>query len=333
MEFLFDIDEPVHYSWTTALIKKNFPDVTFIDDHYGQRCLINQGCHPKTLVRLNEEKFVNPGLSVTADKRSFMDYVSQFGKDVVIMCNVGFLRQWLDQEGIPNLYCNVLDEAITLAKLTGLVNFQAPDSDTRYICLNNRQTTERMFLLHTLDWFDLIKHGYVTDNSKNPIRRYPGVRYNTFSYPYILPEAITKSYQGVLCSQNFLNMLQINELPGRIMLQVDTISYDFYPSEKSTQAFILKRIPLILGSKGHMRRIKHEWGLDIFDDVVDYSHEDIDNPLNRIKAAIKNNQHLLSHPMQHDYQERLNKNFDFVVQAWPSEFAKLCKDISTALSQ
>jgi hypothetical protein len=69
----------------------------------------------------------------------------------------------------------------------------------------------------------------------------------------------------------------------------------FLITEKTAHAFYGCNFPIILGGCGiiaHLRGL----GLDVFDDVIDHTYDQIDNPFDRIVTAIDSNRQLLTNP-------------------------------------
>ena len=72
-------------------------------------------------------------------------------------------------------------------------------------------------------------------------------------------------------------------------------SPSFMLTEKTAHAFYGCNFPIILsgcGAVAHLRDI----GLDMFDDVIDHGYDLINNPFDRIVAAIESNRRLLTDP-------------------------------------
>jgi hypothetical protein len=63
--------------------------------------------------------------------------------------------------------------------------------------------------------------------------------------------------------------------------------------EKFINSVIGYNFPIIIGSRGTVKFIRDS-GFDMFDDVVDHSYDNIDNPVDRIISAVESNQHLIT---------------------------------------
>jgi hypothetical protein len=69
----------------------------------------------------------------------------------------------------------------------------------------------------------------------------------------------------------------------------------FSITEKTAHSFFGCNFPIILGGCGIVAHLR-ELGLDVFDDIVDHSYDQIANPFDRIVSAIESNRRLLLDP-------------------------------------
>jgi hypothetical protein len=67
----------------------------------------------------------------------------------------------------------------------------------------------------------------------------------------------------------------------------------FMLTEKTAHCFYGCNFPIILGGSGAVAHLR-ELGLDMFDDVVDHTYDQISNPFDRIITAIESNRRLLT---------------------------------------
>jgi hypothetical protein len=56
-------------------------------------------------------------------------------------------------------------------------------------------------------------------------------------------------------------------------------------TEKTDKCFSMGQIPVFLSKKGYVSVLRKMYGFDVFDDIVDHSYDDIDDPLARIDAV------------------------------------------------
>ena len=84
--------------------------------------------------------------------------------------------------------------------------------------------------------------------------------------------------------------------------------------EKLWNSVFGRNFPIFIGTPGSVDMAR-EFGLDMFDDVVDHRYDLIENPIDRLEYAVTRNQHLLTDHektkrLWQDCEERFNKNID-----------------------
>lgn len=65
-------------------------------------------------------------------------------------------------------------------------------------------------------------------------------------------------------------------------------------SEKELQNIYAKNFPIYITGVGMVKELKNLFGLDLFDDIIDHSYDDIEDHFERMVAAIDRNEHLLN---------------------------------------
>lgn len=313
-QYEFTLSEPINNSWVASLIKKNFSNLRFIDDRMANQYVVNNQQSDKTLLWINDETWYVNYLLGNITKESFLNHLTKSCVSPLVVCEFPLIKKWLDEALIPNVFYQnfeAVEDAITLHQLDGQIIFNPAVGEKSYCCFNGRNNAERQFLLKTLHEFDIIHHGHVTCNWHSK-KTYPGVIYgeqNLSHYPKLQPELLKWQHNNVPASGNFLNSLFISKnIPGPIILQCETILDFYFPTEKSHQAFSIKRIPLTIGSQGHIQNLR-ALGFDVFDDLIDYSYDLIPDKISRIHCAIKDNKHVLTNTIDlAQYQKRLDTN-------------------------
>ena len=58
----------------------------------------------------------------------------------------------------------------------------------------------------------------------------------------------------------------------------------FY-TEKTDKCFLMDQIPVFLAKKGYVSALRNIYGFDVFDDIIDHSYDNIDDPFDRISAV------------------------------------------------
>ena len=80
-----------------------------------------------------------------------------------------------------------------------------------------------------------------------------------------------------------------------IVTESTFVEPSFSITEKTAHSFFGCNFPIILGGCGIIAHLR-DLGLDVFDDVVDHSYDQIANPFDRIVSAIESNRRLLLDP-------------------------------------
>jgi hypothetical protein len=86
-------------------------------------------------------------------------------------------------------------------------------------------------------------------------------------------------------------------------------------SEKEMQSVYAKNFPIYINGVGMAREMKKFFGIDLFEDIVDHSYDEIEDHFERLAAAIDRNQHLLDgstniEELWFDNQQRFEDNCD-----------------------
>lgn len=116
--------------------------------------------------------------------------------------------------------------------------------------------------------------------------------------------------------QNWLDLLPVYATSA-VNIVTESI-YDFTPgiiSEKTLQAWLGLQVPIIVGHQGIVQQCR-DMGFDMFDDVIDNSHDSLPND-QRAEAAVKNNLAVLEQGVQ-GLDLRLRANQQRVLD-WPSQ--------------
>jgi hypothetical protein len=90
----------------------------------------------------------------------------------------------------------------------------------------------------------------------------------------------------------------------------------FNMTEKTLNSIYAYNFPIMISSKGSIKFLRNI-GLDVFDDIIDHSYDQIDDPIKRIYYAIENNKRLLTDidrtkDIWYKSQDRFARNVEFV---------------------
>ena len=114
---------------------------------------------------------------------------------------------------------------------------------------------------------------------------------------------------------NFNNKLSkyYKETFIEIINETSYVEKCFVTSEKTTNSIIGCCFPIWLSSPGTVKFYR-EMGMDVFDDIIDHSYDSIENPIDRMNAALTRNKELLTDP-------------DTVKRLWKQNTARFLKNV------
>ena len=94
-------------------------------------------------------------------------------------------------------------------------------------------------------------------------------------------------------------------------------------TEKSFKPFYLYQLPIFLANQNHIKTLKKEYGLDVFDDLIDHSYDNEEDNLKRLYMVyneIKRLSEIKNTITQYylDYIDRIKKNREIIKENWLS---------------
>lgn len=177
-----------------------------------------------------------------------------------------------------------------------------------YCCMNNRPRLHRHFTIAYLDVVDILEDGIVTandrsyefdsnDNFENSIlSRLPEI---PTEYQNIIKQKVSitnKKLPLVVDTDDLANKSLPNDLHPKIydntLINLVTETYYFpeynfidetFITEKTWKVFTAGQIPVIIGARGLVQRLRL-LGFDMFDDIVDHSYDTADDSVRIFKA-------------------------------------------------
>ena len=78
------------------------------------------------------------------------------------------------------------------------------------------------------------------------------------------------------------NQEQYTNTYFNITTETTFLQGDIHITEKTFKPFIHLQFPMILSSQHHIKYVKEFYGLDFFDDIIDHSYDDIEDPRDRL---------------------------------------------------
>lgn len=212
------------------------------------------------------------------------------------------------------------------------------DSPHTFVSLNRNQRHHRCMLISLLYGLELDKHGIISCLFKEKfidLFRYSNWKFTADQQN--IKDILTIGFDNFKNSEpmvtddweiytnnnndnvsNFKNKLS-NYYRNTFVEIVTETSYTekcFNLTEKTLNSVYGCNFPIILSSKGAVEFLRN-MGLDTFDDIIDHSYDDIENPIDRLYRAITDNIELLTNnentkQLWINNKDRFIKNVDFV---------------------
>jgi len=244
-----------------------------------------------------------------------------------------FNLNFQSQVNIPNLYWDTIFSATPVDKLERCVK---KDITNKWLSLNADTKVHKVMTVCYLLSKEYYDNGYVTFNMKVPtLVKFDQYRNITKIPTYQLRSDFAKGYAKFksktfnhLKIRNFdhetdrvasnynINLLPVYEEVGVEIIN-GTMFFEKTPglSEKEVQSVYAKNFAIYINGVGMAREIKKLFDIDIFEDIVDHSYDEIENHFERLTAAIDRNEHLLDgstniKELWYDNQKRFDENCD-----------------------
>lgn len=172
------------------------------------------------------------------------------------------------------------------------------DKNLWYCCLQNRPRQHRLATTVYLYYLDLLKHGLVSSNVYNLKNKFNPWEFDKTdilkeqieSIEKILPLSLDVFGDIDKCLPNDLNP----DIYGKTLINLVSETFYFendnnfvsemFITEKTYKVFTSYQIPVIIGPRGIVNRLRN-YGFDMFDDIVDHSYDDLDDK-SRVLAAV-----------------------------------------------
>jgi hypothetical protein len=234
------------------------------------------------------------------------------------------------QLNIPNLY---LDTIISTNYSQKLIPCEKKDISNRWLLLNADTKFHRVMSVCYLLSKDYYKNGDITFTLDCPMLAKHYEYRNMEKIPLHLRSSFAVGYVRFKNRDfNLLNIRNFDRETDRVATNYNenlrpvyenigveivagTMFFEKTPllSEKEVQSVYGKNFPIYLNGVGIVREIKNFIGIDTFDDIVDHSYDEIENPFERLSVAIDRNEHLLNgstniKELWYDNQKRFENN-------------------------
>ena len=212
-----------------------------------------------------------------------------------------------------------------------------------FISLNRGPRNHRTYLVSALYGRYLDEHGnisYLSSMNKNSLadaipydyktdNKYQVANIGYQRYSHIKTHIIEDSKEIYTLQNDNLTNFKESLQPKYINSLIEFVSetsyneHSFNITEKTLHFIYGCNFPIMISSHGTVDFLRN-MGVDMFDDVIDHSYDIIENPAERINAAIDLNLDILTSPImlerwkQHKY--RIHKNIAFVKEGKLREY-------------
>lgn len=257
----------------------------------------------------------NPWIENMPGIASYISDLTKFysNKNFIIFTSLEKLDHYLDS---PNSHIvpwggDITNQMIQYPKIQPVLdkNF---DSDRSFVSLNRNPRFHRAIAIYIMLAFDLDKKGYISCLFKDTLH------YQNDIHNWIISEEIKKLINVGIDKINSAQFLSKDTVeiysknhPNDNVFNFETKLRTYYQdsfiefvnetsfteqcfliTEKTLNSIYGCNFPIWLSSKGTVRFLR-DFGLDTFDDVIDHSYDDINDPTERLFRAISDNRSLI----------------------------------------
>jgi hypothetical protein len=219
-----------------------------------------------------------------------------------------------------------------------------------YSCLNNRPREHRLATVTYLDYLNLLDLGYVSANDKSyEISNRSGIDYQfkdilytpisiyNIKYAEILKEHAEKVQPKLplivdvadlanKClphdlSPEIYNNALINLVTETYYFKQYNMTSEMFITEKTWKVFTAKQIPVIIGPKGILDKLRN-FGFDVFDDLIDNSYDNEPDSIRLFSAINSMNRIIKNYSVEQISkltEQRRLKNLETMMKGLPQE--------------
>lgn len=227
-------------------------------------------------------------------------------KFIISTCHLNFQKE----VKAPNLY---LDSYMPTCLSENFIHCEKKDLTNKWVSLNADTKVHRVLTVSYLLSKDYHRNGLITFNMDVPtLAKYDQYR-NITTPSQELKSDLSKGFTKFKNKEfNLLKIPRFDPNDSRLVHNYNTNLIPVYQrvgveiitgttffektpifTEKEMQTICGKNFPIFLNGVGIAKEIKNFFGVDIFEDIVDHSYDDIEDHFERLAAAIDRNQHLL----------------------------------------
>jgi hypothetical protein len=235
-----------------------------------------------------------------------------------------------NQLELPNLYFDTILSANPVEKLN---HCEKKEISNRWLSLNADTKLHRVMAVSYLLSKEYCENGDISFNMNSPtLVKYDQYK-NITKIPNELKDNFSKGFKkfksrdfNLLNIPNFdeknervANNYNVNLMPVYQNIGVEIITgtmfFEKNPllTEKEIQSVYAKNFPIYINAPGMAREMKKLLDIDLFEDIIDHSYDEIDDHFERLAAAIDRNENLLNgstniQELWYDNQKRFEEN-------------------------
>ena len=306
------------YVWSAALHRWNSNDEQEI-----RQQLFNNITEDYIVIGMKDHLtsgIFNPWSDTMPDVGHYLDDLFKFYKDkkFILLTALENLDAYLNNENLIIIpWGGDITNQRHAYKKTSPILVKNFDSNHTFLSLNRNPRAGRYYSLLLTFGLNLEKYGLIScmfqeqahsldqrfnwkfTNEQQDIRHVMNIGMNKLQHTQLAITDTVDIYGGGWNnnSANFNNKLSkyYKETFIEIINETSYVEKCFVTSEKTTNSILGCCFPIWLSSPGTVKFYR-DMGMDVFDDIIDHSYDTIDNPIDRMNAAITRNKALLTDP-------------------------------------
>ena len=215
---------------------------------------------------------------------------------------------------IPNLYSFTIGCSNFSRTGEKFLPCEKKELSNRFLSLNDNTKVHRVMTLSYLLSKDYADNGDFTFNLESETLTKPADYKNFTPVPPELVGDFAVGYKKFKARE--FNLLDVPKYDRENIMPINNYNKNLLPfyerygveiitgsmffertpilTEKEVQNIFAKNFPIYINGVGIVRELKNMFDLDLFDDIIDHSYDEIEDHFERIAAAIDRNEHLLN---------------------------------------
>lgn len=313
-----DVKRPADavYLWTRFFDKTLDPLSDINNETYCKRILFNAIKNDLVILGIKDHMtagWFNPYIEQKPNMVEYFENMFDYynHKQFIVFSSCENLKFDNSNVNVVNWGGDLTNQKFQYSQLDPVFNKNL-DSDYAFLCLNRNGRHHRTFTLSALLGLDLERYGFITcmfqrflprslEDLQCPLEGHIGAMYrkgfNKLQHIKFSADDCYKIYpnednDNVFNFNNSLREYYANTFI-EIVTETSFTEHCYLLTEKTLNSIYGCNFPILLAGKGAVSFLRN-MGLDVFDDIIDHSYDQIDDPLDRIYSAIHRNINLLS---------------------------------------